>query len=204
MKWKGHAWWAVMPVLVAGSMLTAGGDAAAGVRAAAAHRLAPDAASDFSITIDLSDRALYVMRDGEKIHEYSVAVGQPDYPTPTGHFSVGRIVWNPHWVPPDSDWARDREPAGPGDADNPMGRVKIFFDSPAYYIHGTRDTDSLGEAESHGCVRMRNSEAIALARMVMAHGGEARSPNWFRRVLNRVSSTREVRLSQPVPVRIRA
>lgn len=200
---KSRARWAVLAVLAGALMVTGGGGAAAEVQGAATHPLAPEAGSDFSLAIDLSDRALYVMRDGEKVREYSVAVGQPDYPTPRGHFSIHRIVWNPRWVPPDSEWARDREPAGPGDADNPMGRVKIFFDSPAYYIHGTRETDSLGEAESHGCVRMRNSEAIALARMVMANGGAARDPSWFRRVLNRVSRTREVRLSQPVSLTIR-
>ena len=70
-----------------------------------------------------------------------------------------------------------------------MGRVKIFFAEPDYYIHGTEAEESLGTAASHGCLRMSNDDVIELARLVMEHGGEARSPNWFRRILNRVTDT---------------
>jgi lipoprotein-anchoring transpeptidase ErfK/SrfK len=30
------------------------------------------------------------------------------------------------------------------------------------YIHGTPDSEPMGKAESHGCVRMRNSDVIEL------------------------------------------
>lgn len=161
-------------------------------------------AAAFSITIDLSDRKLYVMDGEEIVDSYSVAVGKPRHPTPRGNFAARRIVWNPRWVPPNERWARDKQARAPGDPRNPMGRVKIFFSDPDYYIHGTREVDSLGEAESHGCVRMRNSEVIALAKRVMANGGARRDPAWYRRVLNRVTRTQEVHLSNPVTVRVRA
>lgn len=197
---------AVLPAFLVGLMVGGGGAVAQRAQVdAAARNLAPAAAADeFSIVVDLSDRMLYVMEGEEVSREYRVAVGQPSHPTPRGSFSVGRIVWNPRWVPPDAEWARDRDATPPGDPSNPMGRVKIFFRAPDYYIHGTRETDSLGEAESHGCIRMRNSDAIALARLVMANGGEARSPGWFQRVINRVRHTQDVRLSRPVPLRVRA
>jgi lipoprotein-anchoring transpeptidase ErfK/SrfK len=156
----------------------------------------------FYLTVDLSSRTLSAYKDGEKVGSYSVAVGQPDYPTPTGSYRIGHIVWNPSWVPPDSRWARNKRPTGPGDPDNPMGRVKMYFRDPDLYIHGTHDVDSLGEAESHGCIRMRNGEAIELARMVMRNGGSAQQPGWFRRVLNSITRTRAVYLSNPVPVEI--
>jgi hypothetical protein len=38
----------------------------------------------------------------------------------------------------------------------------------------------------------------------MENGGERRTAGWFQRVINRVRSTQEVRLSQPVPLRVRA
>jgi lipoprotein-anchoring transpeptidase ErfK/SrfK len=179
----------------------------AAVPAVAGSGDAPSARKDaaaFSLAIDLSDRKLYVMEGDDVVDSYSVAVGKPQHPTPRGTFAARRIVWNPRWVPPNERWARDKRPRAPGDPRNPMGRVKIFFRDPDYYIHGTRDVDSLGEAESHGCVRMRNSEVIALAKRVMEHGGARRDPTWFRRVLNRVTRTQEVRLSDPVTVRVRA
>ena len=78
----------------------------------------------------------------------------------------------------------------------------MFFREPTYYLHGTNDEESVGDAVSHGCVRMRNDDIIELAKLVMKHGGEPREPGWFQRILNRVRSTHEVRLSTPVPIRI--
>jgi murein L,D-transpeptidase YcbB/YkuD len=85
-----------------------------------------------------------------------------------------------------------------------MGRVKIFFREPDYYIHGTRELDSLGEAESRGCIRMRNSDVVALARLVMSKGGTPRDPSWFRRVLNRVTRSQEVYLEKSIPMTVRS
>lgn len=190
-----------------GGIAIGGGGALVQPPSAAAEALAfaPASTPDgFSITVDLSDRMLYVMRGEEVEREYRVAIGQPRHPTPTGSFNVRRLIWNPRWVPPDAAWARDKSPREPGDPRNPMGRVKIFFQAPDYYIHGTRETDSLGQAESHGCIRMRNADVIELARMVMENGGERRTPGWFQRVINRVRHTQDVRLSQPVPLRVRA
>jgi murein L,D-transpeptidase YcbB/YkuD len=172
--------------------------------------LAPSAAvagpgrvsAPFYLSVDLSERTLYVMNDGEQAASYPVAVGQRAHPTPTGHFRVDQIVWNQRWVPPDAGWARGKRPRAPGDPRNPMGRVKLFFREPDLYIHGTHEVDSLGEAESHGCLRMRNSDVIALAQMVMQHGGAPRDESWFRRVLDHFRSTRAVGLSRPVPVEI--
>ena len=156
----------------------------------------------FYLSVDLSERTLYVMRDGEQLGSYPVAVGQPRHPTPTGQYRIRHLVWNPRWVPPDARWARGRQPRAPGDPRNPMGRVKLFFKDPDLYIHGTHEVDSLGSAESHGCLRMRNSDVVALARQVMEHGGSPREASWFRRVLNSVRSTREVGLSDPVLLEI--
>jgi lipoprotein-anchoring transpeptidase ErfK/SrfK len=156
----------------------------------------------FYLSVDLSERTLYVMKNGEQVGSYPVAIGQRRHPTPTGQYRIRRLVWNPRWVPPDARWARGKQARAPGDPRNPMGRVKLFFKDPDLYIHGTHEVDSLGSAESHGCLRMRNSDVVALARMVMRNGGAPRDPGWFRRVLNRMSSTREVGLADPVLVEI--
>ena len=154
------------------------------------------------LEVDLSQRVLSVVQGGEVVETFPVAIGKPSYPTPKGNYSIRRIIWNPRWVPPDSKWAAKKKPTPPGHPDNPMGKVKIFFSEPDYYIHGTKLVDSLGEAESHGCLRMRNSDVIALAERVMDAGGKPVSPGWIRSVINRVRSTKEVRLSSPVPISI--
>jgi lipoprotein-anchoring transpeptidase ErfK/SrfK len=191
---------AAFTAFVAG--LLVGGEGATAQQDSARSQSA--ASGPFSITVDLSDRMLYVMQGDEVAREYRVAIGQSAHPTPTGAFNVRRLIWNPRWVPPDAAWARNRRPREPGDPRNPMGRVKIFFQAPDYYIHGTHEEDSLGQAESHGCIRMRNDDVIELARLVMENGGESRSAGWFQRVINYVRHTQDVRLSQPVPLRVRA
>ncbi len=156
-----------------------------------------------SIVVDKSQRRLYEYIDGNLVRSFPVAVGRPSYPTPNGTFYIRHITWNPRWVPPDSKWARRRHPEPPGAETNPMGNVKMFFKDGGYYIHGTREYDSLGEPESHGCIRMANGEAIGLAEEAMAHGGKNMPPSWFDRILDRVHDTHEVYLSNPIPVTIR-
>lgn len=162
----------------------------------------PPSSESLTLDVDLSERTLSAVSHGEVIATYPVTVGSRRHPTPTGSYRIDWIVWNPSWNPPSSEWARGQKRIGPGPA-NPMGRVKMFFRRPAYYIHGTIESEEIGEAASHGCIRMLNGDVIELARVVMEHGGETRSPGWFKRLIDRFRDTREVTLSRPVPVRIR-
>ena len=154
--------------------------------------------------IDISDRKLYVEEDGERIRSFNVAVGTANHPTPRGSYSVSRIIWNPRWVPPNSDWAKGEKVREPGDPKNPMGRVKIFFREPTYYIHGTNAESSIGTAASHGCVRMLNDEVIDLAKLLIERSGTPVEPGLIQRLINRVRQTREVRLENAVPLRVQA
>ncbi len=158
---------------------------------------------DFVLVVDLSERRLHVMENGQEVQSFPVAVGRPSYPTPTGSFRIRHITWNPSWVPPDSKWARHRTAKAPGQSGNPMGNVKMFFSDGGFYIHGTREYDSLGEPESHGCVRMANGAAVQLAQEVMAHGGKPMPESWYESVLDHFRTERQVYLSHPVPVIIR-
>jgi len=122
------------------------------------------------LAVDLSQRELRVIEDGEVVRTYGVAVGRPSHPTPTGVFRTGDIVWNPSWTPPPTDWARNKQYQPPGAAANPMQGVKIYFKAPYYYIHGTNAPGSIGEAASHGCLRMTEDDAVALAKRIQRAG----------------------------------
>jgi lipoprotein-anchoring transpeptidase ErfK/SrfK len=157
--------------------------------------------AELRLEIDLSERELQVLENGSVIERYSVSVGDAEYPTPKGNFSIRKVIWNPAWVPPDSKWARNKTAKPPGHPDNPMKRVKMFFKEPDYYIHGSADEDSLGRAASHGCIRMNPDDVTRLAQLVMAHGGKPMSEPWYRRIFRR-KVTKVVYLAKPVAVEI--
>lgn len=132
-------------------------------------------------------RTLKVIENGKVVKTYRIAVGRPGNPTPRGSFRTGRIDWNPWWKPPKVWWARNKKPQPPGDPDNPMQGVKIYFKAPDYYIHGTNDPASIGRAASRGCIRMRPGDAKNLARRIRKAGG---------------SVPLQISMSVPLPARV--
>lgn len=149
------------------------------------------------LVISISQRQLYVIEGSDTTQRYAVSVGTQEYPTPQGEFEIHQIDWNPDWTPPDSEWSKDESYKKPGQEGNPMGRARIVYEMP-YTIHGTTELESLGEAESHGSVRMANAEVIDLARFLMERAGSGRSEDWFKRVLSDSTTMESVQLEQPI------
>jgi len=136
--------------------------------------LRPDGRPPTRLEVSLSERELDVILKGEVVRTYSIAVGMPEHPTPRGSFRTGKIDWNPSWKPPDAKWARNQRYQPAGAPANPMQGVKIYFQAPDYFIHGTNDPDSIGEAASHGCIRMDVDDATRLGRWIERQGGGVR------------------------------
>jgi lipoprotein-anchoring transpeptidase ErfK/SrfK len=155
-----------------------------------------------SLKADLSSRTLTVRGANGAIKTFNIAVGSPKYPTPPGRYSIRKIVWNPSWIPPESKWARKETPKGPGERGNPMKVAKIFFREPDYYIHGTGEVNSLGDAASHGCLRMHPDEIAELAQFLMNNGGQPREEGWFSRVIHMRWKTHTIYLSQPIALEV--
>jgi lipoprotein-anchoring transpeptidase ErfK/SrfK len=154
-----------------------------------------------TIAASTEKKILVVRIGGIEVRHYDTAVGSKKHPTPGGRFVVRHIVWNPAWVPPDAGWAKGKKPAAPGDPKNPMRAVKIFFQEPDYYIHGTNDEDSIGYAASHGCIRMAEAGAVDLAKYLMEHAGAHHDDAWYADVQNSPKST-DVQLPHGIPMAI--
>ena len=153
------------------------------------------------LVVNIPAYRLEVLAGDSVVRTVTLAPGMARYPTPRGSFTITRVEWNPWWIPPDSPWAAHERPTPPG-ATNPMGRVKLYF-QPLYFLHGTPAGKSIGTAASHGCVRMANCDAVALAELVMRAGGTSLSDDEISRLPDDTTHTRMVELHDPIPLEIR-
>lgn len=116
------------------------------------------------LVVDLSDRLVYVYRDDRLQASYPVAVGQLGWETPTGSFQVLQMNQNPAWRQPITG-----EVIPSGANHNPLGDRWIGFWSDGRHqigFHGTNEEHLIGQAVSHGCLRMRNQDIRMLYQQV--------------------------------------
>ncbi|HWI15033.1 MAG TPA: L,D-transpeptidase, partial [Burkholderiales bacterium] len=99
---------------------------------------------------------------------YAVALGRPDWKTPTGSYSVGALVKDKPWIVPPSIQEEMREQGRPvltrvePGPDNPLGRFWIGLTLPGYGIHGTNAPSSIYRMRTHGCIRVHPDDIEAL------------------------------------------
>lgn len=174
--------------------------AGAGLTAAIVTNGASDPA--ISLHVNRAERTLTVSQNGVETETFKIAVGSDSHPTPPGQFFIEKIIWNPGWVPPNAEWSNEEEPKEPGDPENPMQAVKIYFNPPDYFIHGTNAPHSIGEAASHGCIRMEVNDALMLARMIQDLSGSGHDDDWYADVVGDPTRTTTVDLTTPVAILI--
>jgi lipoprotein-anchoring transpeptidase ErfK/SrfK len=116
------------------------------------------------LVIKLSQRRVYVYQANQKLTSYPIAIGKVGWETPTGNFQVIQKLRNPAWKHP---WTGEVVPPGPT---NPLGDRWIgFWTDGENYIgfHGTTEEKLIGQAVSHGCIRMRNKDVRVLFEKVV-------------------------------------
>jgi lipoprotein-anchoring transpeptidase ErfK/SrfK len=160
-----------------------------------------DPQGELSLEVNISARELYVYRGGQRVETHQVAVGSSEWPTRTGEWTIDEVVFNPRWVPPEEEWAEDEDEIEPGDPENPLGTAQLVYDRPRS-IHGTNAPESIGQAVSHGSIRVRNEVALELARMVMQAGGATDGEEQMRQARQSPRQSFTVNLTRPVPIRV--
>jgi lipoprotein-anchoring transpeptidase ErfK/SrfK len=104
---------------------------------------------------------------GKLLAFYPATVGSSDKPTPSGTLKVTAINDNPtyHYNPKYRfKGVRSKRPftIRPG-PNGPVGSMWINLSGEGYGIHGTANPDKVSKTASHGCVRLTNWDAHALA-----------------------------------------
>ena len=115
--------------------------------------------TDSRIVVNLGERRVQLYQGSQLLDSYAIAVAKPGWETPTGTFQVLDMEQNPTWVHPITGIT-----VPPG-SDNPLGVAWIGFlsnEEGEIGFHGTNQEELIGEAVSHGCLRMRNEDVKAL------------------------------------------
>jgi hypothetical protein len=158
------------------------------------------------LTLNIPSFRLTLWQNDKEAKSYFIGVGMKEHPLYIGDREARELIWNPAWIPPDSDWVLEMKGVTPGevikasDPRNPLGKMKIPLGNH-FLIHQARGMGDVGNLVSHGCVRMPLSDLYDLADKIIA----ARSaPVSSKRIAaaKRSQRTMVVRLEEPVPMDI--
>jgi lipoprotein-anchoring transpeptidase ErfK/SrfK len=102
---------------------------------------------DYRLAVSLSQRQLTVFHGGDVVERYTIAVGKPTAPTPTGRFAI-------------TDRLDTGDPTGPYGccilATSALAphAIQDWSGGNRIAIHSTPETSSIGLPVSHGCMRL--------------------------------------------------
>ena len=132
-----------------------------------------------TLVLERRRRLLTVLENGQPLRRFPVAVGMPGWETPVGSFQVLEKTVNPIWEHPQKG---THTAAGPA---NPLGSRWIGFyqdcqgrrgwdgqqmlDVKGCVVagfHGTPNRWTVGQAVSHGCVRLYDEDVRVLFDLV--------------------------------------
>ena len=115
------------------------------------------------VFISLADRTLRVENNGASVFDTTVAIGTDENPTPLGATYITELIQN----------------TNPGGAYGPYAfglalhseTLTEFAGGPGQVgVHGTNQPDLIGQAVSHGCVRLNNDDIQALVDLQLPLG----------------------------------
>jgi murein L,D-transpeptidase YcbB/YkuD len=154
------------------------------------------------IEVNIPAMELSLLENGFKIKTYQLAIGKKTHQTPEQESEIHFIEWNPSWYPPKySYWAKDEQETPPG-PDNPIGIAKLPLLDDILF-HGTNDESSIGQASSHGCLRMKNQDITELAWFLQSRYSH-QSQNWWPSIYKKnLHRTYVVKLDQKIPVTLK-
>lgn len=122
------------------------------------------------IVVSKAGKTLKAYKGDKLVALFTVSSGSSQFPLPIGEWDIVGEAYNPPYsYDPEvlSGGKEDGEtfklPPGPN---SPVGVVWIDLSKEHYGIHGTPDPETIGRAQSSGCVRLTNWDAARLAGMV--------------------------------------
>ncbi|HYY41242.1 MAG TPA: L,D-transpeptidase, partial [Pyrinomonadaceae bacterium] len=186
-----------------------GGGNAAQANGAALSERPNTVPADTRIVVNAPAYRMDVFKDGQLVKTYKIGIGYPEFPLPTGMRSARTIIFNPTWTPPDEPWVEAGsskvqvgQKVEAGSPLNPLGPIKIPIGQPSL-IHGGKSPAKLGGFASHGCVGLTSPQVQDFARVLADLSGSQLTAQDIAAYAQKKTETKNVQLSQPVPVELR-
>jgi len=130
------------------------------------------AAAKMSVKVDVKTKMLGVFEGDKIVAAYPVTVGSAQTALPIGDWKVRGVAKLPTFRYDEQMLKRGERsknfhmlPPGPN---NPVGVVWIALNKRGIGIHGTDEPNTIGQATSHGCIRLANWDIVRLAERVKA------------------------------------
>lgn len=123
------------------------------------------------VVVDKSESVLKVYDANDRlVAQFPATMGSKRDPLPIGMWKIQGASYNPEFhYNPELFWdVSDKKPQVllPPGPNGPVGVVWLDLSKPHYGIHGTPEPQTIGRAESHGCIRLTNWDAARLSLMV--------------------------------------
>jgi lipoprotein-anchoring transpeptidase ErfK/SrfK len=122
------------------------------------------------VVVDKSEGVLKVMDASDKlVAQFPVTMGSKQYPLPIGEWKVTTYAFAPPFnYQPDllQNAKTDKEVTLPPGPNGPVGIAWLDLTKEHYGIHGTNEPQTIGRAESSGCIRMANWDVLRLSRIM--------------------------------------
>jgi lipoprotein-anchoring transpeptidase ErfK/SrfK len=125
------------------------------------------------VVVDASDASVALEDAGGKVYaRFPATSGSSHDPLPVGKWKIQGVARDPefHYNPDlfwDADSSHSKATIAPG-PNNPVGVVWMDLSKPHYGIHGTPEPATIGKTQSHGCIRLTNWDAQAVAGAIAA------------------------------------
>ena len=125
---------------------------------------------DVKITVNVPAFQMTLWQNGKEVKSYPIGVGMKEFPMFIGLREIRMLIWNPSWIPPDSEWVAEGlrgTPIPPTDPRNPLGKMKIPL-GYGYLLHQAKGAHDMGNLVSHGCVRVLRDDIYDLSEKIVA------------------------------------
>ena len=122
------------------------------------------------IVVSKAGKTLKAYQGEKLVALFTVSSGSSEFPLPLGEWDIlGKAFNPPYRYDPEvlgKEEAKDEVHMLPPGPNSPVGVIWIDLSKEHYGIHGTPDPETIGRAQSSGCVRLTNWDAARLAGMV--------------------------------------